>query len=86
MASAVRQRLRCRACLGTYQSLDAKGYEYYHACPPLSEAEWSRLPPPEQRRKKPGDERDHKRDENVAVDDQGRRTGIVRDGDGVDEL
>ena len=67
-------------------SLDATGREYYHACPPLSEPEWQALPMPERARKNPGDERDNRRDENVAVDKHGRRLGLKAEGDGVDDL
>lgn len=60
--------------------------EYYHACPPLSEPEWVALPPLEQARKQPGDMRTRHRDENVAVDNQGRSRGHKAEGDGVDDV
>ena len=69
-----------------FLSHDVIGREYYHVCPPLSEPEWGALPPLQRARKQPGDERENKRDENVAVDQRGRRLGLRAEGDGVDDL
>jgi hypothetical protein len=66
---------RCRSCGGIYYAVQDDGSEYYHVCPPV-----------------PGDtpgswrERPNKRDENITVDNQGRRVGIKAQGAGVDEL
>jgi hypothetical protein len=31
--------VKCKACGGVFQSIQADGTQYFHACPPLSAAE-----------------------------------------------
>lgn len=68
-------RFRCRACQGEFDSVQPDGMEYYHACAPKSA--WEPGPP---------GERPNRRDENVALDDRGRRVGIRREGSGRDPI
>ena len=77
------QRLYCRSCQGTYLTADRHNTPYYHVCPPLSAPEWQLLPQRDQARLKPGDERDSKRNENIALDAQGRSIGIISIGNGI---
>ena len=86
MDGPVGRRWKCRACGGIYAHISQEVYEYYHVCPPYSEAEWRALPPGLQMRFHPGDNRPNHRDENVVADNRGRRRGIKHEGDGVDEL
>ena len=74
MARTVGPRRRCRSCGGRYFIESPPGQLYYHACAPVGTDG-------------DGDPIEHprKRDENIVVDDQGKRRGIKHEGDGADD-
>jgi hypothetical protein len=77
---------KCKACKGTYNPKQADGVAYFHACPPLSEAE-AKGTPAEAVLKAGGTvERADKRDENIRTDTTGKAIGIVAEGAGVEEV
>lgn len=61
------KKWRCRSCNGVYQDSQDDGLDYYHVCPP------SRANPGEQIVWRPDG-----RDENVAMDEQGRALGRIK--------
>ena len=65
-------RFRCLACKGEYFDSQLDGAVYEHVCPPLPA-----------KKNAPARLRDDHRDENIATDREGARTGIVKEGAGV---
>lgn len=88
---------QCRSCGGIYESVQADGILYFHACPPLSAAEVDRavkdgrvtLPPgetPEEAVARRTYERANKRDENRLSTAEAHAGTVKHEGDGTDEL
>jgi hypothetical protein len=65
-------RLECGTCHGTYSTTQADGALYCHACPPTgTKPDGTSI------------ERANKRDENLALDSQGKAIGIKAEGSGA---
>ena len=62
-----RDVVRCLVCKGEYKRLLSTGIPYLHRCPPLSEPEKDRLPPPQQVDKDARVEREGFRNETALV-------------------
>jgi len=65
----------CQSCLGRYPRVQRDGSVYLHACAPVGVD-------------KDGQPVEHpkKRDENIRVAEDGRRVGIIAEGEGAEEL
>ena len=65
--------LKCKSCDGSYKPKQKDGSDYYHTCAPIG-------------RKPNGETIEHpnKRNENIKTDAEGKRVGIIAEGDGVE--
>jgi len=79
-------RFRCLTCGGIYRSPLADGMEYFHACPPLSDAELRRAGVPEQGLESADRTRSGARDQNLIFDGPNLRGRVKSEGLGQTEV